>query len=103
MMFRSTGSTASSRAGEASSSCRTGSIRQRVVRLDLDPKGDRVVAAEILDMNDPEFAEPTLAALVGEDLYVVGKSQWRLFDEKTGAFDPAKLQEPVVLRIPTRR
>ena len=54
-------------------------------------------------MNDPEFAEPTLAALVGEDLYVVGKSQWPLFDEKTGAFDPAKLQEPVVLRIPTRR
>ncbi len=76
---------------------------QRVVRLDLDPKGDRVVAAEILDMNDPEFAEPTLAAFVGEDLYVVGKSQWPLFDEKTGAFDPAKLQEPAVLRVPARR
>jgi sugar lactone lactonase YvrE len=75
----------------------------RVVRLELDAKGGRVVAAAILDMNDPEFFEPTLATLVGDDLYVIGKSQWPLFDEKTGAFDPAKLKEPVILRVSTGR
>ena len=72
---------------------------ERVTRLDLDADGERVAAAKILDMNDPEFAEPTLLTLVGKDLYVVGRSQWPAFDEKTGAFDPAKLKEPTILRI----
>ena len=72
---------------------------ERVTRLDLDAGGERVAAAKILDMNDPEFAEPTLLTLVGKDLYVVGRSQWPAFDEKTGAFDPAKLEEPAILRI----
>jgi sugar lactone lactonase YvrE len=74
----------------------------RVVRLELDPAGDRVVRGEILDMNDPEFAEPTLGVLVGDDFYFIGKSQWVLFDEKTGAADTDKLQEPAVLRVRAR-
>jgi hypothetical protein len=71
----------------------------RVARLELDESGDRVRRGEILDMNDPEFAEPTLGVLVGDDFYFIGKSQWELFDEKTGAFDPERLQEPAVLRV----
>jgi hypothetical protein len=71
----------------------------RVVRLELDASGERVVSGRILDMNDPEFAEPTLAVRVEDALYVIGKSQWGLFDEKTGAFDPGKLQEPTVLKV----
>ena len=74
---------------------------QRVARLELDAAGDRVVAAKILDMNDPESTEPTLLTLVGKDLYVVGKSQWAAFDEQTRAFDPGKLREPVIVRIAT--
>jgi hypothetical protein len=70
-----------------------------VARLELDESGDRVRRGEILDMNDPEFAEPTLGVLVGDDFYFIGKSQWKLFDEKTGAFDPERLQEPAVLRV----
>ena len=72
----------------------------RVARLELDRAGDRVVGGEILDMNDPEFAEPTLGVLVGDRLYFIGKSQWGLFDEKTGAFEPSRLQEPAVLTVP---
>jgi len=71
----------------------------RVTKLLLDASGDRVARAEILAMNDPEFAEPTLGVLVGGDFYFIGKSQWGQFDEKTGAFDPAKLQEPAVLKV----
>ena len=72
---------------------------QRVTRLELDAAGDRVVAGKILDMNDPECTEPTLLTLVGKDLYVIGKSQWAAFDEQTGAFDPGKLREPVVVKV----
>jgi hypothetical protein len=71
----------------------------RVAALELDSSGDRVVRGRILDMNDPEFAEPTLGVLVGDDFYFIGKSQWGLFDEKTGAFDPSRLQNPAVLKV----
>ncbi|MGE5275600.1 MAG: hypothetical protein ACM3SU_01285 [Acidobacteriota bacterium] len=71
----------------------------RVAALELDSPGDRVVRGRILDMNDPEFAEPTLGVLVGDDFYFIGKSQWGLFDEKTGAFDPSRLQNPAVLKV----
>jgi hypothetical protein len=71
----------------------------RVARLELDPSGERVAAGRILAMNDPEFAEPTLGVLVGDAFYFIGKSQWGLYDEKTGAVDEKKLQEPAVLKV----
>lgn len=74
----------------------------RVVRLRLDASGARVAHASVLDQADPEFLEPTLAAVVGDDLYLVGKSQWGRFDEKTGAVDEAGLVPPAILRIPLR-
>ena len=75
----------------------------RVAALELDAAGERVVAGRILDMNDPEFAEPTLLTLVGDELYVVGRSQWGQYDEKTGAVDVGKLREPAILKIPVGR
>jgi sugar lactone lactonase YvrE len=74
----------------------------RVVRLRLDPSGARVAHAAVLDQADPEFLEPTLVTVVGDDLYVVGKSQWGRFDEKTGAVDEARLVAPAILKIPLR-
>lgn len=74
----------------------------RVLRLRLDPSGARVAHTAVLDQADPEFLEPTLAAVVGDDLYVVGKSQWGRFDEKTGAVDETKLMAPTILKIPLR-
>ena len=74
----------------------------RVARLVLDPSGERVTRAVILDRADPEFAEPTLCAVVGDAVYVVGRSQWGRFDEKSGAADGAGLIEPVILKIPLR-
>lgn len=74
----------------------------RVVRLALDASGERVARAVILDRADPEFAEPTLGVVVNDSVYVVGKSQWARFDEKTGAADEAALVEPAILKIPLR-
>jgi hypothetical protein len=85
--------------GESLVVTQNGIAPHRVVRLDLDAAGDRVAAGKILDMNDPEFVEPTLGVVVGADFCFLGASQWALFDEKTGAFDPAKLRDPVVLKV----
>lgn len=70
----------------------------RVLRLRLDPSGLRVASATTLLRADPRFSEPTLAVIVGRDLYVVAASQWALFDPKL--FAPEKLKEPLVLKIP---
>lgn len=75
-------------------------LPHRVVRLTLDRAGTRVLSSELLDAADPEFAEPTLDVIAGDDLYVVAKSQWSLFDEKGGVPSPEKLQEPTILKIP---
>lgn len=77
-------------------------LPHRVVRLKLDPSGVRVSQAAVLDQSDPEFAEPTLATVVEDDLYIVGKSQWAHFDEKTGAVEEAGLVPPAILRISLR-
>jgi hypothetical protein len=74
----------------------------RVARLTLDASGERVVRAVILDRADPEFAEPTLVVVVGDSLYLVGKSQWGLFDETTGAVAEGKLVPPAILKIGLR-
>lgn len=75
----------------------------RVLRLALHAsKPPRVAAALVLDQADPEFVEPTLAVIVEDEVYVVGKSQWGRFDEKTGAVDQEKLVPPAILRIPLR-
>ena len=71
----------------------------RVATFLLDEAGDRVVSGAILDMNDPEFAEPTLGALVGDEFFFIGRSQWSLYDEQTGKVDAARLRDPVVLQV----
>ena len=76
----------------------------RVLRLTLEAgQPARVAVATVLDQADPEFAEPTLAVIVDDEVFVVGKSQWERFDEKTGAVDEEKLVPPAILRIPLRR
>ncbi len=53
-------------------------------------------------MNDPQFDEPTLGVVVGNDFYFVARSQWRAFDEKAGLFPAEKLTEPTILKVALR-
>ena len=75
----------------------------RVLRLTLHAsKPPRVAVATVLDQADPEFAEPTLAVIVEDEIFVVARSQWALYDEKTGTVNEEKLVAPAILKIPLR-
>ena len=69
----------------------------RVVKLTLDPRAMRVVAASILERNNPLFAEPTLGVVVGDDYFFIARSQWARFDPKAKTTTPR--EEPVVLKL----
>lgn len=69
----------------------------RILRLVLDASGQSVSRADVLLRGDPRFDEPTLAVLVGRNLYVVAASQWPSFDPKV--FSPGRLKDPLVLKI----
>jgi len=70
----------------------------RVVRLRLDPGLERITEVSILERGNPRFDEPTLGVMVGDELYYVANSQYEAFGEN-GRPDPARLKDPVILRL----
>lgn len=75
----------------------------RVVRLALDAAGDSITAATVLERAHPDYAEPTLGVVVGNDLYYIARSQWERFGEDGSVAPADSLQAPVVLRLPLPR
>lgn len=73
---------------------------ERVVRLRLDPQGQRIAAVEILESNHPDYAEPIQGVVVGNAFLYVANSQLGLANGETGAFAVDKAQPTVVLRLP---
>jgi sugar lactone lactonase YvrE len=71
----------------------------RVVRLRLEPGGDRIAASEPLDRAHPRHEEPTLGVVVGRDLYYVANSQYERFTQDGRVAQPDSLTRPVVLRL----
>lgn len=72
----------------------------RVTRLFLDASGDGIERAEILEMNNPHFSEPTLGVVVGEAYYYVANSQWGMFEPGGRLAPAARLAGPIILKIP---
>lgn len=72
----------------------------RVTAFSLSDDGLTVESAEILAMNLPEFDEPTLGAVVGDDFYFVANSHWNRFDADNEL--PDGLTGPIVLRLSLR-
>jgi sugar lactone lactonase YvrE len=60
--------------------------------------GDRVTTTTVLEANHPDFLEPTLGVVSGDDFYYVANSQWPLVNEKA-ELQTEKLREPVVLKL----
>ncbi len=85
-------------AGDSLVGIQNGLRPHRVVRLRLDPSRSRITEGTVLERAHPRFDEPTLGVIVGDALYYVANSQYRLFDAN-GAPDRERLQEPVVLRL----
>lgn len=71
----------------------------RVMRLALTEDGAGVRSASILEMNHPQFDEPTLGVVAGEDFFYVANSQWGSFDKGGVIWPPDRLKEPVILRV----
>ncbi len=71
----------------------------RIARLTLDSSGTSIADFTILEMNNPQWDEPTLGAVIGNDLYYVGVSQWGRFNEETGEPDLKSLRQPLIFRL----
>jgi hypothetical protein len=72
----------------------------RVVRLILDGRGDRVLRSEILERAHPQYDEPTLGVLAGDDFYYIADGQWERFGADGTVPDSSALRSTVVLRLP---
>jgi sugar lactone lactonase YvrE len=69
----------------------------RVVALALSEDGKSIESIETLAMNLPQFDEPTLGTVVGDDFYFVANSHWNRFDRDGNL--PQDLTGPIVLKI----
>jgi sugar lactone lactonase YvrE len=76
-----------------------GVMPHRVVRLALDAGGSRVIRSEVLERAHPAYDEPTLAVLVGDELYYIADGQWERFGEDGTVADSSALRPTVVLRL----
>ena len=70
----------------------------RVVALALSSDGLQILGRRTLAMNLPEFDEPTLGVVVGEEFYFVANSHWNRFDREGNL--PDDLTGPVILKVP---
>jgi len=73
---------------------------QRVTEFAMSADGAAIESARILAMNLPQFDEPTLGTVVGDDFYFVANSHWNRFDADNAL--PGDLAGPVVLKIALR-
>ncbi len=69
----------------------------RVVEFELSGNGASVVSSRILAMNLPEFDEPNLGVIRGNEFLFIANSHWNRFDRELNL--PADMEGPVILRI----
>ena len=89
-----------SRAGNSFIAVQIGVRPERVLRLELDEKGQRISVVSILEMNHPEYDGPIQGAVEGHSFIYVANSQLRLGNGETGAYAEEKARPTVVLRLP---
>ena len=69
----------------------------RVVAFTLSDDGSAITASFILASNLPDFDEPTLGVVRGNDFYFVANSHWNRFDRENHL--PGDLSGPIVLKL----
>lgn len=77
-----------------------GIIPHRVTRLDLAADGVTISRARILEMNHPDFDEPTLGVVVDGVLYFSADSQGQKFLNEKAPISPADMRDAVILKLP---
>ncbi len=71
---------------------------QRVASFSLNPQATEITGFTALETNHPDFNEPTLGTIIGDELFFVANSQWELVSEKA-ELQTEKLRNPVVLKL----
>ncbi len=74
----------------------------RVVLLDLAPDGATIAQARILEMNHPDFDEPTLGTVVAGVLYFSANNQGHRYYDAKNPPKPEDLRDAVILKVPLR-
>ena len=69
----------------------------RVVEFELSNDGSAIIGSRILAMNLPEFDDPNLGEVVGDEFLFIANSHWPKFD-RDGKL-PEGLTGPIVLKI----
>ena len=72
---------------------------QRVIRIYLNDKKNKVINWKILEANNTLFDEITLGVINNNDFYFIANGQWNSFNKDGSIFSLDKLKEPVVLHI----
>lgn len=72
----------------------------RVVAFDLGDDGVSITAEAVLARNLPQFDEPTLGTIVGDEFLFVANSHWNRFDREGNL--PPDLEGPLILRLRLR-
>jgi sugar lactone lactonase YvrE len=72
----------------------------RVIQLDLGPDGAKIVRARILEMNHPDFDEPTLGTVVDGALYFTANNQGHRYYDLKNPYKPEDLRDAVILKLP---
>jgi sugar lactone lactonase YvrE len=75
----------------------------RVMRYVLDPAGERIVRAELVDRNSDVADEPTIGTVAGGEFVYVANSQWEKHDERGARIAARPLTSPVLLAVPLDR
>jgi len=89
-----------SRVADGFVSLQSGAQPNRVVRIRLNAKGDKVTSVETLESNHPSYETPMLGNLASGDFFYVANSQLNLIDPKTGLFPADHAKETTILRLP---
>ncbi|MEO7674436.1 MAG: hypothetical protein ABIU09_10225 [Pyrinomonadaceae bacterium] len=64
--------------------------------------GDDIYRQKVLEANHPDFIEPTLGVIVGNDPYFLANGQLA-FVNKKAELDNEKLRSPVVLKLDAKK
>ncbi|NJM52386.1 MAG: hypothetical protein HC846_02720 [Blastocatellia bacterium] len=70
---------------------------QRIVSFTLNPQATEIIDFSTLEANHPDFNEPTLGAIVGNELFYVANSQW--IGQRKAELKSDKLKNPVILKL----
>lgn len=89
------------RYGDELIAIQNGNRPHRVVAFQLAADGAAVIGSRVLARTLPEFDEPTLGTIAGDDFLFVANSHWNRFGADNSL--PEDLSGPIILKVSLRR